>query len=186
MKKQKQEHEFEVKEFVVLDGKPYTSTIGVQRINNIGRELCLSVNCDQIPDAKVEFKKLTETERDRYNRQNKSNAVAGFKILVAGEMAYTWLVMPDGYVKGVNVYAELLNYSGMLKQAEDKSRFFINSLQRMGHLYKENLRMYQHFFGEPTEEHKKWLLDNTIPFEHEVNVAKEVAKLKGDESDAKK
>lgn len=113
-----------------------------------------------------------------YNRSTKQAATAGFQVKLNGVPAYSFFILPDGSIKQDNLFDIMITAVGNARQSEGMVRAMIDKAQRYACDVKRNIATYNHFYGELTEEQKAWMLENTVSYEHEMEVAKQRAKLR--------
>lgn len=131
-------------------------------------------------DPKVKFMSFTDEELVNFNSKIKdeTKAVAGFRISINDGVLFVVTKMSNGSIQAVNLFDELLDLSGNLRQADSFLRQSIDRAQRYAHDIKRNIATYNHFYGELTEDQKAWMLENTSSYEHEIEVAKISAKTR--------
>lgn len=143
--------------------------------------LQLTVMLDGVDPEKlpvIEIVRANAQQLREYNRSTKQAAVQGFQIKLNDVPAYGIFAFADGSFKQDNLFDIMITAVGNARQSEGMTRAMIDRAQRYAHDVKRNIATYNHFYGSLTDEQKAWMQENTVSYEHEMQVAKEAAKLR--------
>lgn len=147
---------------------------------NLIPHLEIGDNPDIIQMPAVSLQWVGQRGIDDYAERKRKKVTTGYSIKMAENVLFNVFILKDGTHEYENLYDDLLNISGNLSSQASYLRGAVQNANGYAHTVKNYVETFQHFYGPLTDEQKTWMDENTVSFEHAVEVAKLKAKQNTD------